>query len=214
MKRKEHRIVNLLDLVRDGMALIQDVESTTDSMVEIGKQVGVMGTAVVKVIQSGRQAVTYLITRRQAEAPPEPVGSVELTPIPDEAPLVESADVALVVDINRRIVQDVARYLDEQGIEADLVVLTNTPDYGDTIEFLDSGDPDAWAELVREFNEGLTRIKRAVGGARIHVFLATPLPLAFGLGAVWGTVDRATVYHWEDSTYHPVMKISRDLRVG
>jgi hypothetical protein len=28
---------------------------------------------------------------------------------------------------------------------------------------------------------------------------------------MWGTVDRATVYHWQDG-YKPVMTISRQLR--
>lgn len=36
--------------------------------------------------------------------------------------------------------------------------------------------------------------------------------MAFGLGAVWGTVNDATVYHWENNTYYPVMKIDRKLR--
>jgi hypothetical protein len=65
---------------------------------------------------------------------------------------------------------------------------------------------------VQEFTATMNAIKHQLGGARVHIFLSTPLPLAFGLGSVWGTVDEATVYHWEKQTYYPAMKISRALR--
>jgi hypothetical protein len=204
--------VNVSELARDSLALIQDIELSVESVLETGKNLWMMGTAVVKVVQKGHQAVTYLITRRKEERLTDQGGAVDVSAIPDDAPLVEKSDVALIVDINRRIVQDVARYLDGEGVDADLVILTNTPDYSDTTTFLDPEDAEAWTELVKEFNVGLTRIKRAVGSARLHIFLSTPLALAFGLGTVWGTVDNAVIYHWEDGTYHPAMEISRELR--
>ena len=58
----------------------------------------------------------------------------------------------------------------------------------------------------------MNKIKRSAGGKRVHIFLAAPLPLVFAMGAVWGTVDEASVYHWEQNTYHKVVNISRKLR--
>lgn len=68
--------------------------------------------------------------------------------------------------------------------------------------------------MVQDFYRGMSRVKREVGAARVHIVLGTPLPLAYGMGTVWGTVDEATIYHWENNTYHPVMPISRILRTG
>ncbi len=63
------------------------------------------------------------------------------------------------------------------------------------------------------FEHGSEAIKFAVGSAKLHVFLSIPLPAAFGLGSVRGTVDEsATIYHWQDNTYHPVLPITRALR--
>lgn len=116
------------------------------------------------------------------------------------------------------MLQDVARYLDEQNLDADMLVVTNDPAYSDKVKFLDPNQPEEWTELVQEFTATMNAIKHQLGGAQVHIFLSTPLPLAFGLGAVWGTVDLATVYHYQEikkenrSTYYPAMKISRELR--
>ena len=66
--------------------------------------------------------------------------------------------------------------------------------------------------MAREFSTAMKAIKHAVGSARVHIFLSTPLALDFAFGSVWVTVDEATVYHWEKNTYYPAMKISRGLR--
>ncbi len=38
------------------------------------------------------------------------------------------------------------------------------------------------------------------------------IPLAFGMGAVWGTVSEATFYHWGGKNYFPAVQIDRELR--
>jgi hypothetical protein len=203
--------MSILDLVKDGLELVQQVEPGLSAAVEAGAALGTAGTAVVQVVQKGKQIVAYLFTRRKGEqAQPGSAGGI--VPIPADEPMVQKPDVALVIDINRRILRDVARYLDEKKIDADVIVLTNDAAYGDSVKLLDPEKSEEWAELVKEFNTGMNRIKKAVGAARMHIFLAAPLPLAFGLGSVWGTVDEAIVYHWENQTYHPVMHISRELR--
>jgi hypothetical protein len=46
----------------------------------------------------------------------------------------------------------------------------------------------------------------------MRFFISAPMPIAFGIGSVWGTVDEATVYHWEKQTYYPVLHVTRELR--
>jgi len=195
--------MDVLQWVKDALAVIQEIEPGVKSAAEVGTVLGTVGTAVVKVVQKGRQLVTYLITKSK----PSP-GKKE----PDTGAPPEKTDVALLIDINRRMLHDVARYLEQQKIDADVLVVTNDPDYSDTIRFLDPDNPDEWVELVKEFNATISKVKHTIGSARVHIFMSTPLPLAFGLGCVWGTVDEATVYHWENGTYHPAMKVSRALR--
>lgn len=69
-----------------------------------------------------------------------------------------------------------------------------------------------WFEMVQEFSDAINAVKREMGGVHLHIFLATPVALAFGLGTVWGTVDEATVYHWNGKEYKRVLEIGRDIR--
>lgn len=191
--------MNLMQLVQDALTAIQTLEPGLAAAARATTALGTIGSTAVTVLQKGKQLITYLITRKKEQT--------------EEQPTVTSKrDVALLIDINRRMLHDVARYLDEQQIDADLIVVTNDPTYSDQIKFLDPDDPGAWSDLVSEFSAAMNSIKRAIGGAQIHIFLSTPLSLAFGLGSMWGTVDEATVYHWEGQTYHPSLKISRRLR--
>jgi hypothetical protein len=205
--------MNILQLVKDGLALIQELEPGLTAAVKAGSALGTMGSAVVKVVQKGQRLITYVISRREGQEPAEPQPQ-EIVPIGDDEPMVTKPDVAVVVDVSRRILRDVARYLDDEDIDADIILLTNDPQYGDVPEFISADDSDMWIEMVQDFHRGMSRVKREVGAARVHIFLGTPLPLAYGMGTVWGTVDEATVYHWENNTYHPVMPISRVLRTG
>lgn len=204
--------MDLIQLAQDALLLFQQIQPGVKAAVEVGTAFGTMGSAGVQVIQKGKQLVTYVI-QRIAPKPPAtmPESLAEKVPTPLK-------DVAVLIDINRRMLVDVARYLDEKKIDAELMIVTNDPAYSDKIKFLDPNTPDEWTEVVKEFTAAMNAIKRAAGGARLHIFLSTPLPLAFGLGSVWGTVDVATIYHWQEiksqnrSTYYPAMRISRDLR--
>jgi hypothetical protein len=121
--------------------------------------------------------------------------------------------VAVVVDINRRSLTDVAAYLDEKDIDADIVVITNDPAYESKSIFLDPACQEDWEQIVREFSTAIDGIKHTTGAARLHIFLSTPGALAFALGAVRGLVDEGTVvYHWENRTYFPMVELSRGLR--
>lgn len=194
--------MDILQLAKDGLEAIQQIQPGIESTAKVATAITTVGSTGVKVLQQGKKLYIYLVGKfkKKEEKKGEPT-TIE----PKE-------DVAILVDINRRLLQDVAQYLNTQDIDANLVIVTNDPAYSSQIRFLDVEDPEEWETLVRDFNQTINVIKHAVGSARLHFFLSTPLPIAFGLGSVWGTVGEATVYHWEKGTYHPVMKISRQLR--
>lgn len=213
--------MEILQLIKDAMLFFQEIEPGVVAAAGVGAALKPAGTAAIQVLQKGRQLVTYWISRRkEKDAPkddqPEKEDVIQVgqdtAPVEAGAQIVTREDVAVLVDINRRMLVDVGRYLEKQGIEADVIIVTNDPLYSEQIKFLDANKEVEWEELVREFATAMNAIKRVVGGARLHIFLSTPLSLAFGMGCVWGTVDEAVVYHWENQSYHPVMNISRRLR--
>ncbi|MBX3015614.1 MAG: SAVED domain-containing protein [Caldilineaceae bacterium] len=192
-----------ITIANHGLLILQqsvtEVKRQTGGVVDLGTQ----ASTNVKLLQQGKQLHTYLFSHQSTDQDRSSQGRSTSKLVPD---------VAVLVDINRRILRDVARYLDEQQIQATLIIVTNDPTYSDQTPFLDVSNPSVWTALVQEFNAAITHINHYVGPANFHFFLSVPLPLAFGLGAVWGTVGEAVVYHYEKNTYHPVMKISRNLR--
>lgn len=190
-------------VVLDALRVIQENESLLKSVAGATTSVTTIGKAVVTVVQQGKKLITYLIQQSREDSLGDEIGA---------PPVILRNDIAVLVDINRRMLVDVGRYLEDQKIEAEIYVVTNHPKYDDSVKFLDPDNPAEWEQLVQEFTQAMNKIKRARGGARIHIFLSTPVALAFGLGAVWGTVDKATVHHWEEGTYHSSMDISRKLR--
>ena len=205
--------MDILQMIREGLKFIQEIEPGVKSAKEVG---AIIGPVVVQAFYQGRRLFTYLVTQKEGEEAEDltqvAAEDVKAEPLEEGLPPLTKPDIALLVDINRRMFYDVSHYLKDQEIDADLVILTNDPQYSDAIKFLPADDPDTWTELVQDFNAVMNKIKRMPGGARVHIFLSTPLPLAFGLGSVWGTVDNAIIYHWQAGTYHPVMHVSRALR--
>lgn len=120
--------------------------------------------------------------------------------------IVAKLDVAVVVDISRPTIRDVARYLDDIEMDANFLLLQNTqPD-----KFL--LPDDKWDDYITAFAQTMDTVKHTFSGARLHFFFSAPGALIFGLGCIWGTVDDAEVYHYQNGTYYPVLSISRDLR--
>ena len=129
--------------------------------------------------------------------PPQQVG---------ETNIIAKLNVAVVVDIARPTIRDVARYLDDIEMDANFLLLQNT--HSDR-----QLSPDVkWDEYVTAFAQTMDSIKHTFSGARLHFFLSAPGALIFGLGCIWGTVDDAEVYHYQSGTYYPAISISRDLR--
>jgi hypothetical protein len=207
--------MEIIQMVKEASEFFQEIEPGVLSAAKVGAALSTAGSTAVKVLQKGKNLVTYWITKPKKPSKEQPEGAPDqdnLAPAILDSSLVTKSDVALLVDINRRMLVDVSYYLAAAGIDADLIIVTNDPLYSSSVQFLEVKTPDEWSEIVHEFAVATNAIKRVAGGAHLHIFLSTPLAMAFGLGSVWGTVDEATVYHWENQTYHPVMKISRGLR--
>lgn len=129
--------------------------------------------------------------------PPQQAGNTDI---------VAKLNVAVVVDIARPTIRDVARYLDDVEMDVNFLLLQNA-----RLDNFLSPD-DKWDDYVSAFARTMDRIKHTFSGARPHFFLSAPGALIFGLGCIWGTVDEAEVYHYQSGTYYPIISVSRDLR--
>jgi hypothetical protein len=196
------------------MDITQFLNDANAIMHKIGSLAGAtlaVGTATGQILDKGKKLITVLITPQTPEPAQTRQKETGVALAREFGSITGKSDVAILVDVKPRILSDVGRFLAEKKIDADLIVVTNDPTYGDGIR-LDPSQPEEWEAIAREFSSALRKIKRAVGRAQLHLFLSTPVPLALALGALMGTVDEgAIVYHWEGGTYWPVVTISRDL---
>jgi hypothetical protein len=103
-------------------------------------------------------------------------------------------DVAIVVRISRLNVEDVRAFLAARKIDADLVVISNSP--SDQVVHLPN-DAEAWEELVREFYAAFTKIQAETGARRFHLFLAAPAALGFAMGCTMSTLYDVHLYQWD-----------------
>ncbi|MCB8980664.1 MAG: SAVED domain-containing protein [Ardenticatenaceae bacterium] len=124
-------------------------------------------------------------------------------------------DIAVVVSLAQPALPTAAAYLDDQGVPAHFLLLTNVPAY-DKTEFLDV-DSD-WEAIGQLFFQTMQTVRLEFSKARLHLFLAAPVALGFLLGCTWGTVYQGDcLYHLhrdEDgrSHYVQVATITRKLR--
>jgi hypothetical protein len=192
--------------------VVEQVNPKLKTVIDAGTSLYTIGAAGVKVLQKGKQLITYAVGKTRQTPAPNSEKPKRKKPAPEI--LFQKGEVAVVVEISRPAVRDVVNYLEGRKIDANLVVITTVKPRGSKpVKGLSERRPAQWAELVQEFSLAIDRVKREVGSANIHIFLSTPLALAFGLGAVWGTVDQAQVYHWKSKGgYAPLMKITRKLR--
>ena len=199
--------MSAIELAIEALKFFAKIKPSMEGVSETGTVIASSGKAVLYILDKGAKLVAYLMTRVRKPAEKPAARRKKNTRIQVKP------DVAIVVDINRRSLTDVAAYLDEKKIDADIIIITNDPAYKSKSIFLDPARQEDWEHIVQEFSTVMDGIKHTVGGARLHIFLSTPGALAFALGAVRGLVDEGTVvYHWENRTYSPVVELSRGLR--
>jgi hypothetical protein len=201
-------ITQLNQFLTDANAVLQNIGTATTKIVGIGTVIG-------KVLEKSKHLITVLLASRKPQ--PDAAGSPKVDEgagaSPESGLTITRPDVAVLVDINQRLLPSVREYLAGKKLDADLIVVTNDPAYGPKGKFLDPANAREWEEVVKEFYTALCTIKATAGKAKLHIFLSTPLPLALALGCVMGTVDEGTLlYHWQDKTYWPVITISRGLK--
>lgn len=194
---------------------MQSAQPVLDTTIKFGTSAYTIGSSLVKVIQKGKYLSTYVVGKKKKQKAPSIVSKAKshartITKPADE--ISAKKHVAIVVEVSRSAVMDATRYLKEKKIDSNLVVITTIKDYNRPVEGLDENKPKMWFEMVQEFSAAIDAIKREMGAVHMHIFLATPVALAYGLGTVWGTVDQATVYHWNSKEYKRVLEIKRELR--
>jgi hypothetical protein len=209
-----------IQIVLETLKFFEMNKDSLAGMASAGTLLTTGAKASVSVIQKGAKMISYLITRKKKE-PAKPasdktktVRSRKPAASAESEPKVTKKDVAIVIDITHRSLTQVAEYLDSEKIDADFIVITNDPTYGDKIKMVKPQNEKEWKAILKDFASHMTKIQKTVGNARVHIFMSTPLALAFGLGCVWGTVHPATIYHYEEGTYHPVLQVTRDWKQG
>lgn len=120
--------------------------------------------------------------------------------------IINKVDTAVVIDIARPVLANVAKYLDNKGIAANFLLFRHI----EPGQFFSVHDN--WQQLANTFATTMDRLKNDFTASRLHFFLAGPGTLLFAMGCIWGTVDQALVYHYEQDNYYPVLPISRELR--
>jgi hypothetical protein len=112
-------------------------------------------------------------------------------------------DIALVLDMSSHPARgDVKRYINQQGLEMEVVEVVNT--YGGNLT------EDDWTPVVQEIYSVFNQLQAKTEITTIHLFHSMPVALAFGVGMALGNFVPVTVYNWEASEkpYQPVLKLN------
>lgn len=174
-----------------------DIFAAAKTLGEFAKNVGSVITVAEMMgvlISKGRQTWTYLVGEEEEE-------------------LVEKDDVAVMVQINQFLVTTTKKFLENEGIDAHLILITNVED-GSSIEYLDNDKKQEWIDVVADFFDAVTGIERDWGAKTLHVFLAAPAALAFALGCKMSVQHNIRLYNWmaEERSYVRVLTVPRDIR--
>jgi len=159
---------------------------------------GLAASYVAVLVEHGKKVWTYVIGEKDKPEPLKP-------------------NVAFVIEITRPAVVSVKQYLDQQGIDANLVVIRSgklAPD--EELQPLDDKNPADWAEVVKSFRRQVEAIVQKSGVRQeFHVFISGPVALAFGLGSVLGTLYDIRVYNLArggEVSYYPVLHLPKDVK--
>lgn len=180
----------------------ENIGPAADGAKAAGALLASTAQVTIYVVKHGAKILSYLIKRPKSGDKSAPSKQLDIS----------QDDVAIVVDISQPILENVRDYLEKRNIDADVILITNRTRYADKPQFLNIKDESEWEAVVRDFVDVMYQVRRATPGRRIHIFSAAPVPLSFALGAMWGTVQTATLYHWQDDTYNPVIRVTRDIR--
>ena len=196
-----------MDYIIEALRFFENIKPAMEGVVAAGTVIASTASVTISVVKKGATLLSYLIKPPEKNAGRKKktsAGRLDIT----------SPDVAIVVDISQPILERVGAYLKKKRIKADVLLVTNRLKYSDRPEFLDAKSERDWEAVVQDFADVMYEVRRAGKAARVHIFLAAPLPLTFAMGAVWGTVENAILYHWDGEAYSPVFKVNQALRAS
>lgn len=179
---------------------IKQIQPTLTAVADTGAAITTIGGWAVSLVKAGKKADVFRISREKKKK----TGKKAAKP----------TDIALVVDVTWSISPQVMKYLEDKKIDAEIILMVNNQKAAKD-KWLKNDKPKDWEAVAHDFSMGVQKIytDQDLANANVHIFIASPVALAFSLGAVWGTVHRATVYQWDtdERTYYPVIVISKKL---
>lgn len=156
---------DLISFVLAGLKAFEHIKPGLDGLVTTGTALTVTGKASVHLIQKGAKLFTVLIAYAN---PKKPVVESKETV---STALRAKKEIAIILDINNRIVGNVEHFLKAAKIDANVIVITNDAAYGDQIKPLDIRKPEEWNAIVREFKTVSMKIKRLMATTRAFISL-------------------------------------------
>ncbi len=115
-------------------------------------------------------------------------------------------NLAIVINLASRfdIALDVPRYLDEKRrLDFNFLYFQN-PNEGRHIP--KTAD---WNAFLSVFAKALKLANDIVPFKQAHIFVSGSGAILFGMGCMWGSVKPAICYHFEDSSYYPLITINK-----
>lgn len=192
-----------MSFIIEAIKFFENIKPALEGLTATGTVIASTASVTISVIKNGAKMFSYLIKRPEKKTTGQKTHSGNLD--------ISSDDIAIVVDIAQPILENVGAYLQAHKIEADVVLVTNREKYSDKPLFLKLDEAE-WEQVVRDFVDIMYEVRRSSAGRKIHIFSSAPVPISFAIGAMWGTVQNATLYHWQDDNYHPVVHVRRDIR--
>jgi NACalpha-BTF3-like transcription factor len=192
-----------LNFIIEAIKFFENIKPAVEGLSATGTVIASTASVTISVIKNGAKMFSYLIKRPEKKSSTKKAKSGNLD--------ISSDDIAIVVDIAQPILENVGVYLKEHKIDADVVLVTNREKYSDKPLFLKL-DETEWEKVVSDFVDIMYEVRRSSAGRKIHIFSSAPVPISFAIGAMWGTVQNATLYHWQDDAYHAVIRVRRDIR--
>ncbi len=193
-----------LNFVIEAIKFFENIKPAVDGLSAAGTVIASTATVTISVIKNGARMFSYLIKRPEKK-------TVKKKKAKSGGLDISSDDIAIIVDIAQPILENVGVYLKKQKIDADVVLVTNREKYSDKPLFLKLDEAE-WEKVVSDFVDIMYEVRRSSAGRKIHIFSSAPVPISFAIGAMWGTVQSATLYHWQDDDYHPVVHVRRAIR--
>ncbi|MEM8524991.1 MAG: SAVED domain-containing protein [Bacteroidota bacterium] len=110
----------------------------------------------------------------------------------EDVEILLKTELAIFLQISQKGVLDVKKFLNKKRMDATLLVMQ--PKDGNAI--LDVDHRDDWEDIVRDFSRLLDCVYEQFRPKSLHIFLAVPASLAFGIGCTIRNLRRPHIYHY------------------